>query len=74
MKHVAPLFMLFALLLMAACDHDVVSEQIAEVKGEKGYTTLERTGIRPCLDVCGIWGGYTGKGAKTVLPLSFCGN
>ena len=41
---------------------------IAEVRGEKGYTTLERTGIRPCLDVCGIWGGYTGQGAKTVLP------
>ena len=41
---------------------------IEEVKGEKGYTTLERTGIRPCLDVCGIWGGYTGEGAKTVLP------
>ena len=41
---------------------------IKEVKGEKGYTTLERTGIRPCLDVCGIWGGYTGEGAKTVLP------
>ena len=41
---------------------------IAEIRGEKGYTTLERTGIRPCLDVCGIWGGYTGKGAKTVLP------
>jgi len=41
---------------------------IDEVKGEKGYTTLERTGIRPCLDVCGIWGGYTGVGAKTVLP------
>ena len=41
---------------------------INEVKGEKGYTTLERTGIRPCLDVCGIWGGYTGHGAKTVLP------
>ena len=41
---------------------------IAEVRGEKGYTTLERTGIRPCLDVCGIWGGYTGTGAKTVLP------
>ena len=41
---------------------------IAEVKGEKGYTTMERTGIRPCLDVCGIWGGYTGEGAKTVLP------
>ncbi len=41
---------------------------IADVKGEKGYTTLERTAIRPCLDVCGIWGGYTGAGAKTVLP------
>ena len=41
---------------------------IREVRGEKGYTTLERTGIRPCLDVCGIWGGYTGTGAKTVLP------
>lgn len=38
------------------------------LKGEQGYTTLERTGIRPCLDVCGIWGGYTGEGAKTVLP------
>ena len=41
---------------------------IKEVKGEKGYSTLERTGIRPCLDVNGIWGGYTGEGAKTVLP------
>ena len=41
---------------------------IDDVRGEKGYTTLERTGIRPCLDVCGIWGGYTGEGAKTVLP------
>lgn len=41
---------------------------IEEVKGEKGYTTLERTGIRPTLDVNGIWGGYTGEGAKTVLP------
>lgn len=41
---------------------------IGDVKGEKGYTTIERTGIRPCLDVCGIWGGYTGVGAKTVLP------
>ena len=41
---------------------------IADVRGEKGYTTMERTGIRPCLDVCGIWGGYTGEGAKTVLP------
>ena len=42
--------------------------QIGDIWGEKGYTTLERTGIRPCLDVCGIWGGYTGAGAKTVLP------
>ena len=41
---------------------------VKERRGEKGYTTLERTGIRPCLDVCGIWGGYTGEGAKTVLP------
>ena len=41
---------------------------IKDVKGEKGYTTLERTGIRPTLDVNGIWGGYTGEGAKTVLP------
>ena len=41
---------------------------INEVKGEKGYTTMERIGIRPSLDVCGIWGGYTGQGAKTVLP------
>ena len=41
---------------------------IADVRGEKGFSTMERTGIRPCLDVCGIWGGYTGEGAKTVLP------
>ncbi|WP_353126545.1 dipeptidase [Parapedobacter pyrenivorans] len=36
--------------------------------GENGYTTIERTGIRPTLEVNGIWGGYIGKGAKTVLP------
>lgn len=41
---------------------------IQDIQGEKGYTTLERTGIRPTLDVNGIWGGYTGEGAKTVLP------
>ncbi|MBP7273344.1 MAG: dipeptidase [Saprospiraceae bacterium] len=41
---------------------------IKEIKGEKGYTTLERVSIRPTLDVNGIWGGYTGEGAKTVLP------
>ena len=41
---------------------------IKEVCGEKGYTTNERTGIRPSFDICGIWGGYTGEGAKTVIP------
>lgn len=41
---------------------------IADVHGEAGYTTVERVGIRPTLDVNGIWGGYTGEGAKTVLP------
>lgn len=41
---------------------------IEEIQGEEGYTTLERTGTRPTLDVNGIWGGYTGEGAKTVLP------
>lgn len=44
------------------------SLDIKAVKGEEGYSSLERTGIRPCLDVNGIWGGYTGEGAKTVLP------
>lgn len=42
--------------------------KIADVQGEKGYTTIERVGIRPTLDVNGIWGGYIGEGAKTVLP------
>ncbi|NJL76256.1 MAG: dipeptidase [Saprospiraceae bacterium] len=42
--------------------------EIATVHGETGYTTLERTSIRPTLDVNGIWGGYIGEGAKTVLP------
>lgn len=41
---------------------------VETVYGEKGYTTIERTGIRPTLDVNGIWGGYIGEGAKTVLP------
>ncbi len=41
---------------------------IAAVRGEKGYTTEERSSIRPTLDVNGIWGGYIGEGAKTVLP------
>lgn len=41
---------------------------VKDVWGEDGYTTLERTGTRPTLDVNGIWGGYMGEGAKTVLP------
>ena len=41
---------------------------IKKLWGEKGYTTNERTGIRPTLELNGIWGGYTGEGAKTVLP------
>jgi len=41
---------------------------LSEVEGEKGYSTNERTGIRPSMDVNGIWSGYIGEGAKTVLP------
>lgn len=41
---------------------------VREEWGEKGYTTLERTGVRPTLELNGIWGGYIGEGAKTVLP------
>lgn len=41
---------------------------IDAIFGEKGYSTNERTGIRPTIEVNGIWGGYTGEGAKTVLP------
>lgn len=41
---------------------------IKDIKGEAGFSTIERTGIRPSLDVNGIWGGYIGEGAKTVLP------
>lgn len=49
-------------------DEFKASIDIAEEQGEKGYSTPERLGIRPTLDVNGIWGGYTGEGAKTVLP------
>lgn len=41
---------------------------VKELWGEKGFSTYERTGIRPTIEVNGIWGGYTGEGAKTVLP------
>jgi acetylornithine deacetylase/succinyl-diaminopimelate desuccinylase-like protein len=42
--------------------------ELRELSGEAGYSTTERTGIRPTFDLCGIWGGYTGEGTKTVLP------
>lgn len=41
---------------------------INALHGEEGFSTIERVGIRPSLDVCGIWGGYIGEGAKTVIP------
>lgn len=41
---------------------------VEKLNGEMGYSTIERLGTRPSFDVCGIWGGYTGEGAKTVLP------
>jgi len=58
------------LLNMAPFDKEEYKKalDVDELAGEKGYTTIERTGIRPSFDVCGIWGGYTGEGAKTVLP------
>ncbi|MDL2308672.1 dipeptidase [Bacteroidales bacterium OttesenSCG-928-C03] len=59
-----------ALMAKAPFDLNEYKKALAidDVHGETGYTTLERTGIRPTLDVCGIWGGYTGEGSKTVLP------
>ncbi len=44
------------------------SLDIDDVEGEAGFTTIERTGVRPSLDVNGIWGGYIGEGTKTVIP------
>ena len=59
-----------ALMAQAPFDEEAYKKEldIKAVHGEKGFTTKERTGIRPCLDVCGIWGGHTGEGSKTVLP------
>ncbi|MBL6963967.1 MAG: dipeptidase [Bacteroidetes bacterium] len=59
-----------ALMALAPFDEKEYKKAIDvdELQGEEGYSTMERTGIRPTFDVCGIWGGYTGEGAKTVLP------
>jgi len=58
------------LLNKAPFDENEYKEELGvkELWGEKGFSTYERTGIRPTLEVNGIWGGYTGEGAKTVLP------
>lgn len=59
-----------ALMAKAPFDENEYAKDLGvqELWGEKGYTTNERTGIRPTLELNGIWGGYTGEGAKTVLP------
>lgn len=59
-----------ALINKAPYDEQEYKDELGvkELWGEKGYSTYERTGIRPTLEVNGIWGGYTGEGAKTVLP------
>lgn len=59
-----------ALLAQAPFDEQAYKKalDVSQLSGEEGYSTMERTGIRPSFDVCGIWGGYTGEGAKTVLP------
>jgi acetylornithine deacetylase/succinyl-diaminopimelate desuccinylase-like protein len=59
-----------ALMAKAPFDEEAYKEDlgIKELWGEKGYSTNERTGIRPTLELNGIWGGYIGEGAKTVLP------
>ena len=59
-----------AMLARAPFDEKEYKEflDIDAVSGQEGYSTMERTGIRPCLDVNGIWGGFIGEGSKTVLP------
>jgi len=58
--------------LMAKAPFDEKAYKVAidveELCGEEGFTPIEHTGIRPSFDLCGIWGGYTGEGTKTVLP------
>lgn len=59
-----------ALMAQAPFSEDAFKKSIAipDVQGEQGYSTPERTSIRPTLDVNGMWGGYIGEGAKTVIP------
>lgn len=59
-----------ALMAKAPYDEDEYKRDLGvkDLWGENGFTTNERTGIRPTLEINGIWGGYTGEGAKTVLP------
>lgn len=59
-----------ALMAQAPFDEEAYKQDLGvkALWGEKGFTTNERTGIRPTLELNGIWGGYTGEGAKTVLP------
>ena len=59
-----------ALMAKAPFNEEEYKEELGvkELWGEKGYTTNERTGIRPTIELNGIWGGYMGEGAKTVLP------
>jgi acetylornithine deacetylase/succinyl-diaminopimelate desuccinylase-like protein len=58
------------LMAQAPFDEEEYKKELGvkELWGEKGYSTNERTGIRPTLELNGIWGGYTGEGSKTVLP------
>ncbi len=59
-----------ALLAQAPFDPEKYKRSLAigDVWGESGFSVMERTGIRPAIDICGIWSGYTGEGSKTVLP------
>jgi acetylornithine deacetylase/succinyl-diaminopimelate desuccinylase-like protein len=61
-------------MAQAPFDEDEYKKDVGvhELWGEKGFTTNERTGIRPTLELNGIWGGYTGEGSKTVLPSKAC--